>query len=146
LKQRAILKAALDPREWRALNDLADVLEAAGRVKPIGSDTAWNQEVMKMARSNARPWYAGVIRNLNPLKLVENTADWIAEARLGAKSAEMADIITQPGAMKELKELRRMSPASVRFRVTLGHVLNLAGRTAAEEVLTSPLEAPPEAP
>lgn len=132
MKQRAILKAALEPKEWQALNSLADVLEASGRVKPVGSDTAWNQEMMRMARDEARPVFSKIVKNLNPAQLLNSLAEWRTEAALGKKAGEIADIITQPDAMQQLRALKRMSPASARYRVALAHLLYLPGRAGVE--------------
>jgi len=42
-KQMKAMQAALSPDQFKALRDLAEVLEAAGRAKKLGSDTAFNQ-------------------------------------------------------------------------------------------------------
>lgn len=132
--KRRMMKEALSPQEWRTLNDLADVLEAAGRVKPVGSDTAWNQEMMRLARSEATPAYAKIARGLSPQKWGQMIEDWATERSLGKNAEQMAKIITSPGAAQKLKELRQLSPRSAQFRVQLTHFLTQTGRTAATDL------------
>lgn len=119
----ARVRAALEPGEWAALKDLSDVLEAASRVKAVGSDTAWNQEVMKMARDKARPLMAKIARNLNPMQALRSFDEWLTERNLANHASKYADIITSPTGRAELKELKRLPKGSLRFRVLLGHLL-----------------------
>ncbi len=135
--KRRIMKEALSPQEWRTLTDLADVLEAAGRVKPVGSDTAWNQEMMKVARSEATPALAKVARGLSPQKWGEMIEDWATERALSKNADKMAEIITSPGAAQRLKELRQLSPRSAQFRAGLAHLLTQGPRVTSPEYATS---------
>lgn len=129
--RRRILSSALNPREMQALTDLADVLEAAGRVKPIGSDTAWNQEMMRLARSEATPGIAKIARVLRPQDWGKIVEDWATERALRNRAKDIASIITSPDGMKELRALRQSSPSSMRFRVGVAHLLTLTAREAA---------------
>lgn len=137
MQQRERLKAALDPTEWKALSDLTLVLERASSVKQLGSDTAWNQEMMKVIRDDARPWYSRIVRNLNPAQALKSFDEWATERNLAKNADKMADIITNPDAMKMLKEIKRLPPASIRARVLTGHLLVFGGRELADEAVGS---------
>ncbi|MGB1214617.1 MAG: hypothetical protein ACPG4X_14730 [Pikeienuella sp.] len=130
-QQRARLKAALEPNEWRALKDLTLVLERASTVKQIGSDTAWNQEAMRLARDNARPWFSKIIRNLNPAQALRSFDEWTTERNLAKNADRLADVITSPDAMKLMKEIKRLPPGSIRARILTGHLLMIGGREVA---------------
>lgn len=118
------IKAMLSPQEHSALQDMADVLEASGRVKPLGSDTEWNKELMKQARNNATPMWARITGNaVSPQKWGELVKDWATEKNLVKHAQEVTDIITNPEGRKLLKELKVVSPNSIRFKVGVGHLL-----------------------
>lgn len=134
MKQAAILKKMLSADEFRALSDLSDVLQAAGRVKPLGSDTAWNQEVMKQARQEATPTFAKLARALRPQDWGRMIEDWATERSMRGNASKMAEMVTSPEAMTKLRELRQLSPTSVKFRVGLGHFLVRFGGLGAEVV------------
>lgn len=140
------MAAALEPREFAALNDLAEVLDAAGRVKPIMSDTAWNQEMMAQARRDATPWLAKAAKSLNPLQWGDKIADALTESALAKNSARMAEVVTSPEGMAKLRELRMLSPTSARFNVGVGWLLGIGAETGAHEAgLTAPADAAPGA-
>lgn len=134
--RKANMKAALDPKEYAALQDLADVLEATGRVKPIGSDTAWNQEMQKLARERATPTWARITGNaISPTQWGTLVKDWATERGLKKHAAELVQIIQQPDARELLKELKLVSPQSAKFKAGVGHLLTRSvtsstGRTA----------------
>ena len=127
-QQAARIKAALSPMEYAGLKQLARALDAASKVKQIGSDTAWNQEAMRMARDKARPLIAKIARNLNPAQALRSFEEWVTERSLAKNASRLADIITSPDGMEKLKELRRLPPNSIRARVLLGHLLTVSGR------------------
>lgn len=129
-RRQQMMAAALTPKEYTALTDLADVLQAAGSVKRVMSDTAWNQEMMKVGRQQATPALAKVARALRPQDWGKMIEDWATERSLGNNAERMAKIITQRGAAERLRELRQLSPSSARFRAGLGLFLVDYGRYA----------------
>jgi hypothetical protein len=131
--QKAMLRQALTAQEWQSLSDLSDVLEAAGRVKAIGSDTAWNQEMMAEIRRQGTPVWAKAARLLRPQDWGRLIEDWGTERAIASHAGDLAEIITQPGAADRLKELKALSPASMRFRVGLAHLLVQGGRAGLDE-------------
>lgn len=130
----ARLKAAMDPSEWRALKDLSDVMDAAASVKQVGSDTAWNQEVVKMARDKSRPLLAKIARNINPMQALRSFDEWLTERNLAKHASRYADIITDPAARKQLRELSKLPDGSIKIRVMLGHMLIQGPAAAIEEI------------
>lgn len=117
-KDKKILQAALTTDQYKALTDLTTVLEAAGRVKKIGSDTAFNQKVLKDMGNQAGGLLqtlgkaAGSLRLDAPLKFV---ADFASERQFGKNAESIANIITNQDAMSKLRQLRKLSPTSVQF-------------------------------
>lgn len=132
VKKKEALRTALSPEQFQALTDLTDVLQAAGRVKKIGSDTAFNQRALQELQGDAPEVMtslarvAGGLRLDQPLKFV---ADW-ATKRSFAKNAEsLADIITSPDAMSKLKQLKKMSPTSPKYWSLFSQVVMQHGAT-----------------
>lgn len=130
-KQDIILKTMLDPDEYKSLSDLSRVLEASGRVKAVGSDTAWNQELMRMERDQSRPLLAKIARKLRVTSWPSMVDEWATERALRGNAAQMAHVITSPDALSALKELRRLPPSSARAAVLTTYLLGIGGRVGA---------------
>ena len=117
-KDKKVLQAALSKDQYTALTDLTTVLEAAGRVKKIGSDTAFNQKVLKDMGNQAGGVLqtvgklAGSVNLMTPLRFV---ADFASERQFGKNAESIANIITSPDSMSKLRQLRKLSPTSVQF-------------------------------
>ena len=131
-KQQKALQVALGKDKFEGLRDLSQVLEAAGRVKKLGSDTAFNQLVTEELIKNppmtsvitGAARVAGGIKLDQPAKVI---ADWAIKKDAANNAEKLADIITSPNAVDQLKQLKRMSPTSARFWAGLGQVLGDAG-------------------
>lgn len=132
--QSARIRAALDTSEWKTLNQLTDVLEAASRVKPIGSDTAWNEAVKDAAEAAARTLPAKIVRNMNPAQLFRSFDEWSTRRAVAANAEALADVITQPGAADIMKQLRITPRGSPLYRMLVGHLVSsqTTGRLAEE--------------
>jgi hypothetical protein len=118
-KQMKAMQAALPPESFKALRDLADVLEAAGRVKKLGSDTAFNQLVTEELLKNPpiTSITTGVARAVGGIKLdqpAKALSDWAIKRDASANATNIANIITSPDGINRLKELKRMSPTSAK--------------------------------
>jgi len=130
-KQDLMLKRMLDPSEYKSLSDLSRVLEASGRVKQVGSDTAWNQELMRMERDESRPLLARFANKLRVTSWPKMVDDWATEKAVKANAAQMAHVITSPDGISALKELARVPPSSARAAVLTSYVLGIGARTGA---------------
>lgn len=141
-KVKKSLQAALSRQEYQALTDLADVLQAAGRVKKLGSDTAFNQLVMEELVKN--PPITGIASGsaravgtmLSPLDWGKAIGDWGRKKDASVNAKEYVDIITSPNAMKKLRQLRQMSPTSAKFIAglsQLGMQYGIIGQSPASE-------------
>jgi len=117
-KSQKALQAALDPAQYQSLTNLASVLEAAGRVSKVGSDTAFNAKVLRDLESTAPGFMTNLLRfagGINVTQPLQAVSEW-AQRRSFAKNAEgLAQIITSPDGMQKLRELKRLSPTSVKF-------------------------------
>jgi hypothetical protein len=132
-KQQKALQVALGKDKFEGLRDLSQVLEAAGRVKKLGSDTAFNQLITEELIKN--PPVTNVITGaaraggfaMSPQNWGKKITDWAIKKDAANNAEQLTDIITSPNAVDQLKQLKRMSPTSARFWAGLGQVLGDAG-------------------
>lgn len=132
-RQKEILKSAMPPDQYNALLDLSDVFEAVGRVKGTGNSmTMPLQEGAKQLRSESQ----GLVgKALTPLASIK---DWITEARLGNHAEKMAQILTTPGDIRRLKELRNLSPTDQRFIAGASALLGVAPSIGSADEVQNP--------
>lgn len=124
-QQRGILRSALTPTEYRALNDLSEVLDATASVIRRNSHTAYQTEALQNLKAEARGAVMGTARAVvNPISSVR---EWIDQAMLGKHAAKLAEIATSPDAVKQLRALRVLSPNSAKFRAGVGQFLTTWG-------------------
>lgn len=118
-KTQRVLQEALPPDQFVALKDLTTVLEAAGRVKKIGSDTAYNQKIIANLEDKAPGVFAEIGRlvggAITPQRWGQFVRDWASERAFAKNADTLANIITDPMGILKLRELRKMSPTSVEF-------------------------------
>jgi hypothetical protein len=116
--QKALLEA-LGPQQFQALSNLTQVLEAAGRVKKLGSDTAFNQRALKEMEDNAPSALAAFAQVtggvLTPQKYGQFFRDWATERAFSKNAEQLANVITSKDGMNRLRELRKMSPTTPKF-------------------------------
>lgn len=116
--QKALLEA-LGPQQFQALSNLTQVLEAAGRVKKLGSDTAFNQRALKEMEDNAPSALAAFAKVtggiLTPQKYGQFFRDWATERAFANNAEQLANVITSKDGMNRLRELRKMSPTTPKF-------------------------------
>ena len=118
-RRQKALYAALEPQQFQALTDLADLLKASGSVPKLGSDTAFNQQIMKQmqqeAASDPTSMAAKIIgTGLSPQNWGTKISDWAAERSLAKDADKIANMITSPDGIKKLRELRQLSPTSAK--------------------------------
>lgn len=118
-QQQASLRAALGDDAFMALRDLSTVLKSAGSVKKLGSDTAFNQQIMKEMAQEAENDPTGIFARIvgtgiSPQDWGRKINEWATERAFAKNADKLADIITSPQGMQQLKELRQMSPTSAK--------------------------------
>ena len=115
IKNQRVLQEALPPEQFAALKDLTTVVEAAGKVKKIGSDTAYNQKILANLENKAPGVFAELVRlvggSINPSKWI----NFVNERAFSKNAEALANIITDPQGITRLRELRKMSPTSLEF-------------------------------
>jgi len=129
---RAAIRAALSPQQYTALTDLASVLEASARVQKLGSDTAFNQEIIKQMKQQAKGdpvamAVGGFGVMLQPQNWGKMVSDWAVERRFANDADKIAQIITSPDGISRLKELRQMSPTSAQRWALTAQLLSRYG-------------------
>lgn len=116
--QKALLEA-LGPQQFQALSNLTQVLEAAGRVKKLGSDTAFNQRALKEMEDNAPSAMAAFARivggTISPQDYGKFLKNWATERAFSKNAEQLANVITSKDGMNRLRELRKMSPTTPKF-------------------------------
>jgi len=118
-KQQDSLRAALGDDAFMALRDLSSVLKSAGSVKKLGSDTAFNQQILKEMQRDAELDPTGVAARIigtgiSPQDWGRRINEWASERAFAKNADKLADIVTSPQGMQQLKELRQMSPTSAK--------------------------------
>jgi hypothetical protein len=118
-KQQDSLRAALGDDAFMALRDLSSVLKSAGSVKKLGSDTAFNQQILKEMQRDAELDPTGILARfvgtgISPQDWGRRINEWTTERAFAQNADKLANIITSPQGMQQLKELRKMSPTSAK--------------------------------
>lgn len=118
-KQQDALRAALGDDSFMALRDLSGVLKSAGSVKKLGSDTAFNQEIIREMTKAAEQDPTGIAARIigtgiSPQDWGRRINEWATERAFAQNADKLADIITSPQGIQQLKELRKMSPTSAK--------------------------------
>ena len=132
IQSQKAIRLALGPNQFKALNDLADVLQAAGSVKKLGSDTAFNAQILQQMKNDAKGdpvalAAIGVGTVLQPQNWGKKLSDWAVERRFQNDADKIAKIITSPDGISKLKELRQMSPTSIKRWAGMAQLLNTYG-------------------
>lgn len=127
-KSRNAIRVALGKKEYQALRDLSQVLEAAGRVKKLGSDTAFNQLITEELLKNPpmTSITTGAARVVGGIKLDQPAkviSDWAIRRDASANADQLASIITSPDGIERLSQLRKMSTTSAKYWAGLGQLL-----------------------
>lgn len=128
-KKRAVLKAAMEPDQFKSFNDLMNVLDATGRVKQVGSDTAYKQEIIKELNEKWGSGWNDVIRPIGFIK------EKLGRARIGNNAKKMAEILTTQDGVESIKLIKQLKPGSQASINALATFLGV--QTAAEDVSVS---------
>ena len=114
-RQQKILEAAMGPKRFKSFKDLMDVLEATGRVPKGQSMTQPAQVAAKEEAFEVSPLASRAKVDIaDPLSSF-NLRDWWVNAKVKDWQTQIANVITNPGSLKELEKLRKLkslSPAS----------------------------------
>ncbi len=128
-KRVKALQAGMSPQQFAALNDLSRVLEAAGRVKKLGSDTAFNNLVLQDMKETVP---GIVVQALTPVKSLQN---YFARESFLKNADVLAEIVTSPDGIARMRELKKLSPQQPKFWSGLAQVLASTGSFAVSEAL-----------
>lgn len=136
----ANLRAAMTPQQFREYRDIVDVFRATGRAVDANSDTAFKQEAIKRAKAQAGGILGRLgtaIENVNPARLLANTAEFFRNANYEQQAQTIANIYASGNrdAIAALRQLRQLSPADVRRQMIMGHMIERFGENAAPKAL-----------
>lgn len=132
-KRQQMLRASMTPQQYLALTDLTRVLEAAGKVKKLGSDTAFNAQILREMEKNAPGAVAmGARWVTEPLKTVR---DFFQTRAFENNAASLAEIVTSPDGIARMRELRKLQPTQAKFWATLTQTLGEAGAFGIDQIM-----------
>lgn len=132
-KKKRTLEAAMSPQQFKSFSDLMDVLDATGRVKQVGSDTAYKQEVIRELNEKWGAGWNDVARPVGAFK------EFISRKRIGKNAQKMAEILTTQDGVESIKLIKQLPPGS---RASMNAISTLLGIQA--QAGTSPAEQIPE--
>lgn len=139
--QRGSMRVAMSPDQWENFNRLMEVLDATGRVTQGGSRTHFSKEGTDLMRREAGSLIGKGLRAMNPRNLVDWTgmANTLDEIKFGKHSEKLAEIITSSDAMKQLKQLRALTPNSVKAMTIASQLLTQYGISGASGQVDVPV-------
>jgi hypothetical protein len=125
---RKTLNSAMDMSRWTHFKRFMDTLKRTSKVKPFGSDTSMNLAANKEAEGKAATFVGKTLGFVgSPHNWGRMADDWMTARRLVKEDEKMAELIfdgaSDPTVLKAMKELRKVSPNSSRFRMLLGAAL-----------------------
>lgn len=106
VKKKNALKTMLDKEQFQSMSDLMDILDATGRVKQVGSDTAYKQEIIKELNEK---WGSGWDDVTRPIGWIREN---LGRARIGKNAKQMAKILTDQDAPETIKLIKQLPPGS----------------------------------
>lgn len=136
-RARDVMRAALGPERFGALDELMQVVEAVGRVPRQQSITHFAGEAAKREARQASP-VTTFLRNLKISDPGGEILDALTDRSVERWRARMAQIITSPDAMEELRHMRvlsQLSPAAESRLRAGGVIVANALRVPTEGVL-----------
>lgn len=115
--QARVLRAAMTPQQWQGFSEMSEVFEAMGRVSGRGNSiTMPMQEAAGRIRQESGAGLMGQIAGLaSPQEIGRRFMEWRMQARVGAHAEKLAQIMTSPQGMRQLKDLVKLDPGSEKF-------------------------------
>lgn len=134
-QQAANLEAAIralpgGDRMWPGVDRFLTVLEAQGQRQPIGSQTAFNQEVLRDLRGGSMAGEVGKNIASGGFKIPQSVKDGIERYRLGNNVDELARLFTDPAAGREFMRMATANNAGAANTAFI-RLVGLAQRGAA---------------
>jgi len=122
---RRMLRAAMEPGQFKAFSDLMDVLKATTRGTSKGSDTAFNQAEREAMKQESKGMLTKAAEGLTLSR--QRIMDGLEQIRLGEYTEEMAQLFTSGSSLREYTQaanvLKKASPNSKKFWDSLGAVV-----------------------
>tara|TARA_R100001082_G_C4365132_1_gene161504 strand:- start:936 stop:3023 length:2088 start_codon:yes stop_codon:yes gene_type:complete len=123
--KRRMWEAALEPEQFKALSDLMDVLEVTGKVfSSQQSITAFAGVALKDIEKSGSA-LANVPRVLSPQLIGENISMWLKERGARTITKRLAEIITEPDAIENLRKFKLLGDKNTRQIIDLLKLLGV---------------------
>jgi hypothetical protein len=126
-RDRDTLAAALGQTDYKALESLMEVLEAAGRVPKQQSITAFATEDAKRMAVEAAP-FKSALRNIDISSPMAELRELLISKDVDAWRQTLAEAITSPGGVDELKRLRVLKGLNPRSEKAIQIATGFLGR------------------
>lgn len=133
-RQKDLLRAVMEPAEFQQLGELSELLEATGRVKALGSDTAWNQEAQRAMKADSRGFWSSIIGSIN-FDVLKDVSARLDQVGYREHTEKLAAAITSPEGLELLKELKRITPNQKYRRAILGYALGMGPAQAGAQAV-----------
>lgn len=127
--QRRVLEAAMNHQQRAAFNDLMEVFEAMGRIRPAtaNSITRPMEEAVQVMRRESG---AGVIGKgaqlLSPQDIGSRISQWLAEARAGQHAEKLAELVASPDGLRKLRSLQQLEPGTLKHMMQASAVFGIS--------------------
>lgn len=115
---------------WPGMNRFLEVVEAQGTRQRIGSQTAFNQEVLQDLRRGTTVQEVGAAVATVGVKLPAKIKDTLERWRLGRGAEEIASLLTNPEAGARFRQIAVMPQGSADAARVFARLVYLAGEGA----------------
>lgn len=145
-RQSDLLIAATEhnPEMQQGLQWILEAFGSAAQVPRGGSQTAFMAEAGREMTREGRRVGTGVPRAASNLVSVSEWGRILDELSSGRHMARIAELLTTPDGLRQLRAAREISPSGRNTTILLAHILNGGVLTAGESVLGRPADRAPE--
>lgn len=115
---RTLITESAGMQAYQGFERMLDVLEAQGKRQPMGSATAFNQQIMDTMREGGLAGYAKAVVSPSALRTQYE------QFRLGKNSELLAKILTDKDSIKKLEDLARTKPNSAKSQALVNTIVS----------------------
>jgi hypothetical protein len=114
---QALIQESAGMQAYQGFERMLDVLEAQGKRQPVGSATAYNQQIMESLREGGIGGYAKAAVSPSALRTQYE------QFRLGKNAELLAKILTDKDSIKKLEDLARTKPNSAKSQALVNTIV-----------------------
>lgn len=133
-QMRLKVYAALSNEEREVFDALMKVLQATGRTPRGGSRTEFNREAKESIKDDAAPLISKGLNAIQFWNVPSRVAEWWQTASATEYSHKLAQLITSPDSLSQLKQLTRLAPGSEKSWQVIGAVMSTSANEGIQGV------------